>query len=312
MGTIAAIAGTLLALGSIPLAAIPLTQHASSAQEAAETDIIAARADASQRMTVPVHIGESGALRFLIDTGAQNTVLSTALAARLALPAGRRARLVGVAGSLDVDTVHIDELVLGRRRYYSLLAPLLDAENIGADGILGLDSLQDQRVLLDFKHNLMAVDDAKSLGGNRDYDIVVTARRRSGQLIVTDAMFDGVRVSVVIDTGAQTSIGNLALQRFQRHHRKQEGGMLYSVTGQAIAANYYIGRELQLGRLTVQNMLVAYADAPAFASLGLADKPAILLGMRDLRVFDRVAIDFKARTVLFDLPENARQRSAEF
>ncbi len=307
MGTIAGIAATLLAL-----AAIPLPEHASGAQEAAETDIIAARADASQRMTVPVRIGDSGTLRFLIDTGAQNTVLSSALAARLALPAGRRARLVGVAGSLDVDTVHIEELVLGRRSYYSLLAPLLDGANIGADGILGLDSLQDQRVLLDFKHNLIAVDDAKTLGGNNGYDIVVTARRRSGQLIVTDAVFDGVRVAVVIDTGAQTSIGNLALQRFQRNHRHQDDGMIYSVTGQAISASYYMGRELQLGRLSLGNMLVAYADAPAFASLGLANKPAILLGMRDLRVFDRVAIDFKARTVLFDLPENARQLNPSF
>ncbi len=301
MGTIAAIAGTLLAL-----AAIPLSEHASSAQEAAETDIIAVRSDDNQRMTVPVRIGESGALRFLIDTGAQNTVLSSALASRLALPAGRRARLVGVAGSLDVDTVNIEELILGRRSYYRLLAPLLDGANIGADGILGLDSLQDQRVLLDFKHNLMAVDDAKTLGGNKDFDIVVTARRRSGQLIVTDAVFDGVRVAVVIDTGAQTSIGNLALQRFQHNHRHQDDGMIYSVTGQAIQAQYYVGRELQLGRLTLANMLVAYADAPAFAALGLANKPAILLGMRDLRAFDRVAIDFKARTVLFDLPQNTR------
>ena len=34
----------------------------------------------------------------------------------------------------------------------------------------------------------MAVADARSLGGNRGYEIVVTARRRSGQLIMADGL----------------------------------------------------------------------------------------------------------------------------
>jgi hypothetical protein len=31
----------------------------------------------------------------------------------------------------------------------------------------------------------------------------------------------------------------------------------------------------------------------------------LLLGMRELRTFDRVAIDFQSRKVLFDLPRSA-------
>ena len=54
-------------------------------------------------------------------------------------------------------------------------------------------------------------------------------------------------------------------------------------------------------------MPIAYADGPAFAALGLHKKPALILGMRDLRLFDRVAIDFESRTVLFDLPRGIAQ-----
>ena len=37
-------------------------------------------------------------------------------------------------------------------------------------------------------------------------------------------------------------------------------------------------------------------------ALELGKKPALLLGMRELRSFDRVAIDFANRRVMFDVP----------
>jgi hypothetical protein len=59
---------------------------------------------------------------------------------------------------------------------------------------------------------------------------------------------------------------------------------------------------MKVDDITFQNVLVAYVDSPAFPALGLGDKPALLLGMRDLRAFDRVAIDFQAKRVFFDVP----------
>jgi predicted aspartyl protease len=287
------------------LAAFPVLTGQDALQQASTVDVVAIGTDRHDRMTVPVRIGESGPYNFLIDTGAQNTVLSKTLAARLSLVSTRKARLVGIAGSEIVDTVDIDEIGLGRRSYYSLLAPLLDQVHIGADGIVGLDTLQGQRVLLDFKRRLITIDDAKNLGGNRGFEIVVTAKRRSGQLIMADAVIDGVRTDVVIDTGAETSIGNPALQRAMSRRHGEGTSMLTSVTGQEIEAQMGIGRKLAIGNMAINNLLIAYADAPAFAALDLDKRPAILLGMRDLRTFDRVAIDFATRKVLFDLPREA-------
>lgn len=291
----------LAAFGSL---AFPQIHGASGAQEASDVDIVAARSDQHDRMTVAVRIADQP-FRFLIDTGAQNTVLSIATAAQLSLVPDGRAKLIGVAGSQMVDTVEVDQIGLGRRSYYGIVAPLLEGADIGADGIVGLDSLQDQRVLLDFGKKLMAIGDAKALGGNRGFEIVVTARRRSGQLIMTNAKIDGVETDVVIDTGAETSIGNRALQRALSRRRQHEQTTLYSVTGQQIVADIGFARRLVIGDMSLQNVQIAFADAPPFEALDLARRPAILLGMRDLRGFDRVAIDFTTRKVMFDLPPGA-------
>ena len=292
-----------LLLPLLPLAAaLPVFAGQDGQQQAAQTDVVAIRKDQWSRMTVPVKVVEKGPFRFLIDTGSQNTALSTDLAARLSLVPNRKARLISVAGIQMVDMVEIDQIELGRRSYYGLTAPLLQSEHMGADGILGLDSLQDQRVLVDFRKNLMAIDDAKNLGGNRGFEIVVEARRRSGQLIMADARLEGIKVQVVIDTGAETSIGNIALQKALSRKRKSEKIELLSVTGHSVSADLSYARWLEISEVRFNNVAIAYTDAPAFKALKLDSRPALLLGMRDLRSLDRLAIDFSTRRILFDIP----------
>ena len=290
----------------LPLAAmLPVLTGQQAAQSAGDVDVFAISTDRNERMTVPVRIADKGPFRFLIDTGAQNTVLSTSLAGQLSIRPSNTARLIGVAGIQQVDTVIVDQIDLGRRSFYSVLAPLLERTDIGADGILGLDSLQGQRVQIDFRKGIIAVDDAKALGGNKGYEIVVTARRRSGQLIMTDAVIDGVKVSVVIDTGAEYSIGNRALQN-ALSRRGQSGTIeLKSVTGQVITADLGLANDLKIDDMHFVNVTIAYADAPPFEALGLAAKPALFLGMRDMRSLDRIAIDFSTRRIYFDLPHGA-------
>lgn len=282
--------------------ALPQMHAQQSAGPAGDTEIIATGNDQSDRLTVPVRLGDKGPYRFMIDTGSQNTVVSNSLANRLSLPVGKDAKVIGVAGMVSVGTVEIEEIALGRRSYYGLTAPVLDRGNIGAEGILGLDSLQEQRVLIDFRRNLMAVGDAASLGGSSSFEIIVTARRKSGQLIMTDAMIDGVRCDVVIDTGSDTTLGNRALQRAlgRRGHGTAQV-QLHSVTGQELTADVGYAESLVMQGMTLQHVVLAFSDSPTFAYLGLSKKPTVFLGMREMRVFPRIAIDFKKRQVLFDL-----------
>ena len=289
------------------LASMPIVVGQDGTQKAAEVDIIQTKDDRHDRLTVPVRIGAFGPFQFMIDTGSQNTVVSKGVASTIGVPLGNKVKVTGVAGSEMVDTIEIDEIALGKRSYFGLLAPLLERADMGADGIIGLDSLQGQRVQIDFKKGVIAVADAKSLGGNRGYEIVVTARRRSGQLIMTDAVIDGISVEVVIDTGSDTSIGNRALQRKLFKHGLHGTTTLRSVTGQTIVADIGLARRLQINDAVFGNVLIAYADSPHFALLGLDKKPALFLGIRDLRQLDRIAIDFSTRKIYFDVPTSAFQ-----
>lgn len=270
-------------------------------------DVLQLKRDTVDRMTVSVAIGNTagsrGPFAFLVDTGAERTVIARTVADSLGLVPDGRGLLVGMAGTREVDMVTIESITLGRRNLYAVASPVLEAATIGADGIIGLDGLQGQRVVLDFDHSRMLLGDAASLGGDRGYEIVVRARRKSGQLIMTDALIDGVRTDIVIDTGSDTSIGNAALARALSRDHRDETVQLVSVTGQKATADLGLARKLELGGMTLNNTMIAFSDAPPFERLGLRKRPALLMGMAQLRLFHRVAIDFAARRILFAVPD---------
>ena len=267
-----------------------------------DVDVLAMEEEHNNRVTVPVSIGDHGPFRFMVDTGAQATVLSSALADQLGLTDRQPATLVAMASRTQVETVSVEGFQLGSRNFSLINAPLLEPSNFGrADGILGVDSLQGLRVLLDFRDNSIHVADAKELGGNLGYEIVVRARERLGQLIITDAYLGKTKVAVVIDTGAQDSIGNPALRK---KLLRADGGAtkLTDVAGVTVGTEYRVAPSLQIGKAMLAKVPIAFANSPAFRELGLNDRPAMVLGMRQLRLFKRVAIDFRKKRVYFDLP----------
>lgn len=301
-GIIAALPLTLSHTGGEPATSAP----APTATPISLTEIIALETERYRRLTVPVTIGGEGPYRFMIDTGAQATVLSRDLADRLQIFDRNSATLVAMASTREVETIRVARVGLGSREFTIQTAPLLDSANIGgADGILGLDSLQHQRVLFDFENNTLAVADADELGGNRGFDIIVRARRQLGQLIIHRALIDGVRVAVIIDTGAQGSVGNPELHRRLRRARQQADTTMTDVNGVELTGQTRIARNLELGSAQISNFPIVFADSPTFTSLGLAGEPAMVLGMSELRLFRRVAIDFASQRVLFDMPSGA-------
>ncbi len=264
--------------------------------------------DRGRRMTVPVSIEGNGPFSFVIDTGAERTVLSKKVATKLALEEEDPAQLISIAGQSTVDMVFVPQLTLGSKSYEGLISPVLLERHIGAEGILGLDGLQDQRILFDFVNNEITVEDAAvKRTGVSSREIVVTARRRSGQLIFTDAVIAGVKTNVIIDTGAQISIANPALKKRLQRQRRKTGisNLLIAVTGDTLGVEFGRARNFKLGSARFDSLLVAFADAPPFKQFGMENKPALLLGMEVLRQFDQVAIDFPKRKIHFLPPKHA-------
>lgn len=262
--------------------------------------------DGYDRLTVPVTIGGSEPLRFLIDTGADRTVVSKEVAARLRLVERPRAILHSATGATSARMALVPELAVGRKIIRDLDAPLLATADIGADGILGIDTLRSQKLLFDFgacSLSMMSADEpAETVGPN---DIVVRARRIDGRLVVTDAEIGDQRVTVIVDTGSQITVANLALYRRLRQAGDVSGEVpaaVISVTGQILRGDGGRIDRLRIGQAELRNLVVLFADAHIFPQLRLSDKPAILLGMNALAAFDKVLIDFRKKTIHFAFP----------
>lgn len=277
------------------------------APNAAPAETIQGDVERDLRMTIPVRIGGEGPYDFVVDTGSQRSIVATSIAARLALPPSRQLRILDLGGLETLETVEAAEIGIGSRSYRDLILPVVPDRHLRADGVIGTDNLQRQRIVFDFARNRMAVGDASQVGGDGGYDIVVNARSKSGQLIITDATVDGLRVSVLIDTGASDSIGNRALQRALGQGNPPDRVTLVSVTGNEIPADVGMPKQFVIDRIAISGLVVAYADSPVFPALGLDKRPALMLGMRELRMFRRVAIDFSSRKVMFDLPAELSQ-----
>lgn len=298
----------IVALAATSASAAAETQvEVAVAPPATEAQTLALQPDNYRRMTVAVQLNGQGPFRFMVDTGAEATVLSHVVADQLQLGQRATATLVGMASTRQVQTAQIDEIAFGNHSAYDARAALVDGVNIGgADGILGLDSLQDRRVLLDFEKREMQIDHATERQSTRGFDIVVRARSRNGQLIIASAEIDGVRTAVIVDTGAQGSIGNTALQTRLRRSRENVSAEMTDINGVQTTGTTRMVRKLDFGDAQINNLVITFADSPTFAALELAEQPALILGMNELHLFQRVAIDFPSRRVLFDLPRGAR------
>jgi predicted aspartyl protease len=255
------------------------------------------------RMTVEVMVNGRGPYRFLVDSGADTSVVGLRIARDLQLPLGTPAVLHGTTGSAEVDRVLVDQLSLGQSTIHSLELPALREDDLGGQGMIGIDALVQQRLMMDFEKRVIKAEDARLPAQYLDGEIVVTAHRRRGQLILTQVTAGGLPVEAVVDTGSEITIGNLALRdKLIRGNRDKFLTLsVMGVTGVTAELQMAKVSELKLGSVTLRDVPMAFADVPPFTLFGLQKEPALLLGTDLLETFRRVSLDFRARKVRFQL-----------
>ena len=255
------------------------------------------------RLTVEVRVNGRGPYQFLVDSGADTSVIGVRLARELQLPLGTPAMLSDMTSRHLVARVKIARLTLGPTTISDLQVPALREIDVGGDGMIGIDALVRQRLMMDFEKKVIKVEDASKPAPVLPGDIVVTARRRGGQLIITRASAARLPIQAVIDTGSQITIGNLALRDrlLQNRKRTVETIRVTGVTGVSHDLQLAVLDELKLGSVTLRNVTVAFADVPPFGLFGLGQEPALLIGTDLLENFRRVSLDFRSRKVRFQL-----------
>lgn len=302
-----------LAAGGMPAVALqPAAQPAPLTEATPATtasDALLDFGETSERMTVPVTIGAGGPYHFIVDTGAQRTVISRELAGRLGLAPGPAIHLTSMSGTGMYGTFVIPEISVGALGGSRIEAPALASRNLGALGLLGLDTLQGHKVSIDFERQQMTVTPSavlRRIPSAAEGEVVVHARSLMGQLVVTDAFYRGRRIQVIVDTGSAVTMGNLALRRAVASSTKQMGSItLLGVTGDVLVADYTQVGEIKVAGLNFTNLPVAFADAEPFKRFSLIKRPALMLGMDAMKLFKRVQIDFPNRTLRLSLPKDA-------
>jgi predicted aspartyl protease len=302
------------AVGLLAAAALPISHASAQAlietpdQEEPPAGLDTSR-DGYEHMLAPVSINGQGPFQFLMDTGANVSCISRALADRLDLAPGPTATVHTVVGVRERPSVVIDHLQVGSRSRKAVKAPSLPFSSEGVDGVLGVDWLKGQRLVLGFKTRRLEITKSREDRPEKD-QVVVPARRRLGQLTIVDADLSGRRISAIIDSGAQLTLCNAPLRKLvlDREVRKGQPVVHQKVKLETLAGEPFQGEMLylpfvRLGGLHLGNVPVVYADMHVFEIWGLKTTPALVLGMDLLTQFETVSLDFGRSQVRFDIAE---------
>lgn len=263
--------------------------------------------DRNEHMLAPVTINDQGPFDFLLDTGANISCVSHRLVERLDLKAAETARVHTVVGVRERPMVTLDRLQVGPRDRRKVRAPALPIKGWNVDGILGVDWLKGQRLVLDFRNSKLEITRSQQDQDEAGRVVVVPARRKHGQLTIVDADLSGKRISAILDSGAQATLCNRKLRDLvhDQEVRRGRAEAPQMVRMETVAGEGFVGESiflpfLRLGGLHLGNVPVLYAEMHVFDIWGLKDTPALVLGMDLLSQFEQVALDFGRSRVRFD------------
>ena len=290
----------LVALGLLP--ALPGQVSADVAEPVGDEPLYAAptRPDRIGRMLAAVEVNGSGPYRFILDTGANRSVLSARLAEALGLVQddASMVEVHGVTGPATVPSARVAELRIGEIVLQDQEMPVLTGPVFaGSDGILGIDGLLHARIEVDFTRDRVSIShsDGSRIRGNY---LTVPARLMNRGLLLVSGKVGGVPAHVVIDTGAERTVGNLRLQEALTRVTRGKDGQGVSVLGAtpgAVDGIAYALPAIKIGEARMSNLPVTFGDLHVFSLWGLNDEPTLLVGMDVLGTLQKFIVDYPRR-----------------
>jgi predicted aspartyl protease len=258
--------------------------------------------DRSGRIVVPVMVNGTGPYRFVLDTGANTTVIAPHLAEKLGLPVDARHTftLQGITGGASVPTALVDRLESGALVMERRRLAVANASVIGTDGILGADGMDGKVIMVDFKKDRVRVLDAS----RHAPPLILTripARIRSQRLLMIETFVDNHKVAAIIDSGGHQTLGNLALYR-KLGLKPIENSPLHAAEVVGATDARQKGekrpiRNVRMGGLRIARLHVTFGDFYIFGVWGLEDSPALIVGMDLIGMLDVFGVDYMRREV---------------
>lgn len=249
------------------------------------------------RVWVPVHIDGIGPFRMVFDTGATRSAVTMRTAQRLGTPldARRNVLLQGATGSAIAPAINVQSLRVGDLSLQPDFLPVVPYAFGGADGLLGTDGMGEHRIAIDFGRD--RIDIARSRNRRAAQGFSTVRFLPDGQnLLVVRATIAGKTVRAIIDTGAHSTVGNLALRTLlgrrieSAESRRTE---VYGATGAVQVGDGVRVPAIRLGDLFVFDSTVTFADLHLFDNWQLGNEPALLIGMDILGLVDVIVIDYR-------------------
>ena len=249
------------------------------------------------RPTAKITINGQGPYRFLVDTGSTTTVIAQRIATQLGAPITGLAMVNGTTGSAEMPVARLDVLETGVvRRERVRVAVISDLNLAREDGILGADVFVGKRLTFDITSKIVRVEPTRR--GVRT-TLRPNMRIRNGLLAEIDSTIGKVPCKLMLDTGADNCIANLALEealiqnvpRLQRILRARVIG----VTGHVLEGNYLRLPRIDIGAFDVRDAGAIATDAPIFKLWGLENEPAMIVGVDVLSRLAGFSIDYGAR-----------------
>src|SRR5579863_7299796 len=255
------------------------------------------RRDQIGRIWAPVMINGHGPFRLVLDTGASHSAVTALVALALGIPTDQSPPVIlrGVTGFATVPTIRVDTLTVGDLSVDSPTLPIVPDALGGAQGILGGEGLAGKRIYIDFRHDKIVITFSRNERSSREF-VDVPFYAIHDTLVVVSALVGDVPTKAIIDTGGQTTIANLALQRalFRRSMEfKGKPDQIVGATKDVQDGEIMPMPPIHFGSIQIEDAGVTFGDLYIFKQWNLEHQPAILIGMDALGLLDTLVIDYR-------------------
>jgi len=294
--------------------------HTGTAQE---TATIPFEIGPRSHILIPVSINGSEQKTFVLDTGASITVINSERQDAFSIDetAAINAQAEGVSSMYDIRLVKLDEISLSPELTLKNVGEvaLMDTSQFEGEpesdtfmpmwGILGFNFFKNYDLTINYKDQTLGFadhldqDQCSALPG-QEFELMM------GASIAFDMVVNGAIVKAFLDTGSPRSMMNLSAAT--------------ALNGQPIPEEYdhqaapkttghqqtgHSGEEEKFGTATIdkmetgqetfsENSLIEIVNVPVFATFGLANKPAMIIG-NDLLVDKEIRISYSCQKISF-------------